>query len=254
MHGGVWIPDFGLDEQRRMTSRGVTARELVGTQINFLLFRPVRIAVREHFWSWAVFVFVITWVVGVGRYWDHPSAATWQYVGLGSVGYILILSCLIYLVVWPLRPETWDYRGVLIFVGLTSLPAVLYAVPVEKFFDLATAQQINAWFLGVVAVWRVALFVRFLLTSARLHWLVATTVVLLLLSGIVVTLSLLNLEHVVFDLMAGIRPENASPHDTAYLIVLGLAFFSLYAFPVALIAYLAAIVHRLRQRHDTVRS
>jgi len=170
----------------------------------------------------------------------------WQYIGLGSVGYILILSALIYLVVWPLRPAAWEYRGVLIFVGLTSLPAVLYAVPVEKFLDLQTAQQVNAWFLGIVAIWRVALFVRYLLTSARLHWFVATTVVVLLLSGIVVTLSLLNLEHVVFDLMAGIRPENASPHDIAYLVVLGLAFFSLYAFPLALICYLGAVVHRLR--------
>jgi hypothetical protein len=44
--------------------------------------------------------------------------------------------------------------------------------------------------------------------------------------------------------MAGIREENASPNDAAYLIVLGLAFFSLWAFPVALILYLGAVVHR----------
>jgi len=60
----------------------------------------------------------------------------------------------------------------------------------------------------------------------------------------VVTLTLLNLEHVVFDLMAGIRDEDASPNDAAYLVVLGLAFISLWAFPIALILYLAAVVHR----------
>ena len=136
----------------------------------------------------------------------------------------------------------------LIFVGLTSLPAVLYAVPVEKIVELETAQQINVWFLGVVALWRVALFIRYLLTSAKLHWFVTATVSVLLLSGIVFTLTLLNLEHVVFDLMAGIRPEDATANDSAYLVVLGLAFFSLYAFPIALIFYLGAIVHRLQRR------
>ena len=224
----------------------VPIRELVKTQFDFLLFRPVRISIQEHFWPWFVFVFLITWVVGIGRYWDHPSAETWQYLGLGSVSYIVVLSFLIYVVIWPLRPKTWEFRRVLIFVGLTSLPAALYAIPVERFVSLETAQQINAWFLGVVATWRVALFGRYLLTSARLHWFVTATVVVLLLSGIVFTLTLLNLEHVVFDLMAGIRPEDASPNDTAYLIVLGLAFFSLYAFPIALLLYLGAIVHRLQ--------
>lgn len=226
----------------------VTARELVRTQFKFLFFKPLRISLQQHFWSWFVFVLAITWAVGVGRYWDHPSAETWQYLGIGSVAYILILSSLIYLLVWPLRPKNWEYRGVLIFVGLTSLPAILYAIPVEKFFGLEIAQQINAGFLGVVAIWRVALFLRYLLTYAKLHWFVTVTVAVLLLSGIVFSLTLLNLEHVAFDLMAGIRPEDATPNDTAYVVVLGLAVFSLNAFPIALILYLGAIVHRLRIR------
>ena len=227
----------------------VTVRELVRTQVDFLLFKPVRIRPGQNFWQWFAFVFAITWAVGVGRYWDHPSARDWQYFGMGSVGYILILSALIYVVVWPLRPKHWEYQGVLIFVGLTSLPAGLYAIPVEKIVDLETAQRINAWFLGIVALWRVALCVRYLLTYAKLHWFLTITTVVLLLSGIVFTLAMLNLEHVVFDLMAGIRPEDATPNDIAYLIVFGLAFFSLYAFPVALMVYLVAIVLRLKTRH-----
>ena len=136
------------------------------------------------------------------------------------------------------------FRGVLIFVGLTSLPALLYAMPVERFVDLKAAQSINVWFLGIVAVWRVALLFRYLIASAKLHWFIVTTVAVLLLSGIVVTLTLLNLEHVVFDLMAGIREEDASPNDAAYLVVFGLAFISLWAFPIALVLYLGAVVHR----------
>jgi hypothetical protein len=219
---------------------------MLRTQFEFLVFRPIQISPQQKFWRWFAFVIVVTWLVGIGRYWDHPSAEVWQYLGVGSVAYIFCLSTLLFLIVWPLRPSNWTFRGVLIFVGLTSLPALLYAVPVERVVDLTVAQSINAWFLGIVAVWRVALLFRYLIASAKLHWFVVTIVAVLLLSGIVVTLTLLNLEHVVFDLMAGIRDENASPNDAAYLVVLGLAFISLWAFPIALILYLGAVVHRQR--------
>lgn len=229
----------------------LTLGEILRTQFAFLAFRPIQISLQQDFWRWFIFVFFSTWVAGIGRYWDHPTAEYWQYLGVGSIVYIFCLSLLLFLIVWPLRPSNWTYRGVLVFVGLTSLPALLYAIPVERVVDLKTAQSINAWFLGVVAVWRVALLIRYLITSAKLHWFIVVTVSVLLLSGIVVTLTLLNLEHVVFDLMAGIREENASPNDSAYLIVLGLAFFSLWAFPVALILYLGAVVHRQQSENGS---
>lgn len=229
----------------------LTLGEILRTQFAFLAFRPIQISLQQDFWRWFTFVFIATWVAGIGRYWDHPSAEYWQYLGVGSIAYIFCLSLLLFLIVWPLRPSNWTYRGVLVFVGLTSLPALLYAIPVERVVDLKTAQSINAWFLGVVAVWRVALLIRYLIASAKLHWFIVVTVSVLLLSGIVVTLTLLNLEHVVFDLMAGIREEDASPNDSAYLIVLGLAFFSLWAFPVALVLYLGAVVHRQQSRNGS---
>lgn len=219
---------------------------MLRTQVDFLLFRPVRISVRTEFRRWFLYVLTVTWLVGVGRYWDHPSAETWQYFGLGSVAYIFCLSALLYVVVLPLYPSNWEYRGVLIFVGLTSLPAALYAVPVERFMDLDHAQSVNAWFLGIVAAWRVALLLRYLNKSAGLGWGVILVVTVMLLSGIVVVLSILNLEHVVFDIMAGIREENAGPNDTAYEIVVMLALFSMFAFPVTLICYFAAIPLRRR--------
>ncbi len=221
-------------------------RDIFKTQLDFLLFRPARISLSRDFRPWLIYVLVVTWVVGIGRYWDHPAAAAWQYVGLGSIAYIFCLSALLFLIVWPLRPANWEFRGVLVFVGLTSLPAVLYAVPVERFLDLNTAKTVNAWFLGIVAAWRVALLLRYLLVSAKLGWIPVVIVSVLLLSGIVVTLSLLNLEHVVFDLMAGIRDEDASANDVAYVIVVTLAFSSIYAFPVALLAYVGAVVYRWR--------
>lgn len=229
----------------------LTFGEMLRTQFAFLGFRAIQVSLQRDFWRWFTFVFLVTWAAGIGRYWDHPSAEYWQYLGVGSIVYIFCLSFLLYLIVWPLRPSNWTYRGVLVFVGLTSLPALLYAIPVERFVDLDTAQTTNAWFLGVVAIWRVALLIRYLIASAELHWFIVVTVSVLLLSGIVVTLTLLNLEHVVFDLMAGIRDADASPNDSAYLIVLVLAFFSLWAFPVALVLYLGAVVHRQRSRKSS---
>ena len=207
----------------------------------FLFFRPVRIDLANSFSRWFIYILVVTWLAGVGRYWDHPSAETWQYLGLGSIAYIFVLSAVVFLVIWPLRPARWRFGNVLVFVGLTSLPALLYATPVERFTDIETAQRINAWFLGAVAAWRVALLVRFFRTYAQLGWLPIVTVTVMILSGIIAALAILNLEHVVFDLMAGIREDDVSPNDMAYKIVLGLAFVSVYLFPITLFIYLGMI-------------
>jgi hypothetical protein len=221
-------------------------QEILRTQFAFLAFRKIRPNLGEHLLAYLAYVLVVTWLVGMGRYWDHPSAQPWQYAGLGSVAYIFILSLVLYLVVLPLRPARWSYPLVLVFVGLTSLPALLYAIPVERFLPLEAAQTANAWFLGVVAAWRVALYIRFLSSGAGLGWLGTTVATLLPISAIVVSLALLNLEHVIFDLMAGIREEAASPNDTAYTVVLVLSYFAFMAFPATLVGYVVAIFLRRR--------
>lgn len=224
----------------------VLIRDVVRTQFDFLLFRSIRPDLENGYWTYFALVVGITWVVGIGRYWDHPSAELWQYAGLGSVTYIFVLATVLYLVVWPLGPRNWRYSSVLIFVGLTALPAALYAFPIEKFVALKTAQVVNAWFLGIVAIWRVALYMHFLATSAKLHWFSIAVATILPLSGIVTALALLNLEHVMFNIMGGIREAEASPYDTAYEIVILLTMFAFIAFPVTIICYVGVIVSRLR--------
>ena len=64
------------------------------------------------------------------------------------------------------------------------------------------------------------------------------------LSAIVAALALLNLEHVVFNLMSGIREGDESANDIAYTIVFTLSVFAFLAFPVTLIAYLVAIFRK----------
>ncbi len=197
--------------------------------------------------AFLIFGLICTWLAGIGRYWDNPRAQLWQHLGLGSVAYVFCLALILWLVVWPLRPRQGSYERVLTFVTLTSPPALLYAIPVERFLTLSTAQSVNAVFLGVVATWRVALLFVFLRRAAGLSRVATVVAGLLPLVAIVVALVALNLEHVIFDLMAGIRPEDRTANDQAFFVVMITAYFSLLVAPVLLVAYLWLVTRARRK-------
>jgi hypothetical protein len=211
--------------------------QIIKDQFQFLFFRQPSSSLATHWKAYLAFGFVCTWIAGIGRYWDNPKASLFQHLGLGSVTYVIFLSVLLWSLFYPLKPKRWLFRNVLIFVSLCSLPAILYAIPVERFMSLDSAQAANAWFLGIVATWRVALLFVFLKRVAGLSTFAVIVATLLPITLIVVALSLLNLEHVVFNIMAGISQEQRSVNDTAYGIVLLLSLFSIYAFPLLMIAY-----------------
>ncbi len=160
-----------------------------------------------------------------------------QYLGLGSVIYIFVLSLIIWLVLLPLKPLQWNYKNVLLFISLTSPPAILYAIPVERYMSLESAQLANVWFLAIVAIWRVLLFFKYLTNSAKLSGLCVLVATLLPLTLIVTLLTVLNLEHVVFKLMAGLEESEKSANDSAYLVLLLITYFSVMASPVLLSLY-----------------
>ena len=216
-----------------------------------LTFKRPSAALATHWTAFLVFGLMFTWLAGVGRYWDNPRADLWQHLGLGSLAYVFCLSLVLWLLILPLRPRLWSYRNVLVFVTLTSPPALLYAIPVEKWLSLGDAQTVNAWFLAVVAAWRVALLVWFLRALAGLRGWTVAVATLLPLALIVVALAALNLEHVVFQLMSGIRPEQRSSNDVAYGIVTLLAGFSFLASPVLLGIYVAMIIEAHNKRSKT---
>jgi hypothetical protein len=193
-----------------------------------------------------VFGLGATWLAGIGRYWDHPDAHLLQYAGLGSVIYVAVLSLFLWLLIWPLKPANWGYVPVLTFVTLTAPPALLYAIPVERFMELDEAQRANLWFLLIVASWRVALLLFFLRRSAQLPVFLGFVSALLPLALIVVGLAVANLEQAVFEIMGGNprNPKPGSPADDAYAIVVLLAMVSWASSPVLLIIYLSAIVKR----------
>jgi len=183
------------------------------------------------------FGILFTWLCGIGRYWDNPRADLWQYLGLGSIAYIFVLALIIWLLLLPLKPNNWSYKNVLLFISLTSPPAILYAIPVEKYMSLAAAQVANVWFLAIVAIWRVLLLLKYLSKTAKLKGLTVLVATLLPLTLIVVLLTVLNLEHVVFKVMAGLEEHEKSANDNAYFILMLITYFSVLASPVLLSLY-----------------
>lgn len=189
-----------------------------------------------------------TWLVGMGRYWDDPGAKVLQHLGLGSVIYIFVLALFIWVILIPYRIEKWSYFTVLTFIGLTSFPAIFYAIPVEKFLSIETANTINVWFLAVVAAWRLALLYYFLKNFTKLHTRDIITVTLMPMCIIISILTLLNLHRVVFNIMGGVR--NPTPHDSSYFVLMFLTGISLILSIPLLIAYGVGIYKRRKSLKD----
>lgn len=112
--------------------------------------------------------------------------------------------------------------------------------------SLPSAQLANVWFLAIVAIWRVALLVKFLMSAARLSGLCVLVATLLPLTLIVTSLAALNLEHVVFKLMAGLEEHEKSANDSAYFILLLITYFSVITSPILLGLY-GWLIYKRRQ-------
>jgi hypothetical protein len=187
---------------------------------------------------------LLTWAVGIGRYWDNPRVSTLQHSGLGSVAYVFVLSTFLWLLGLGLRPDNWRLSKVLTFVSLTAPPGLLYALPVEKLLSPSSARTANLWFLAIVATWRVVLYAQLLRRYARLPTGPMVVQLLLPLTLIVSALTLLNLERAVFNVMGGI--EETTSADTAYFVLVLLTGASAWVFPFLFIVYVVYAVQRRR--------
>ncbi len=223
---------------------------MLSQQLRLLAFLPARPNISaDQNWYLSLAVFG-SWLAGIGRYWDHPNAHWWQYAGLGSVVYIGVLALFLWAIAKPLKPQNWSYLSVFVFVGLTAPPAMLYAIPVERFVPLSTAAAINVWFLAIVATWRVALYGVFLRRVAKLNWFPWLVALLLPLVVIVGSLAMLNLEQAVFSIMGGLDRDPTAA-DQSYRVIVLLTFFSAMAAPVLFIGYLVAC-YRAQKTHQVV--
>lgn len=189
-----------------------------------------------------------TWIVGMGRYWDDANANLLQHLGLGSVIYIFVLSAFIWLILLLYKIEKWSYKTVLTFIALTSFPAIFYAIPVERFFSITTANSMNVWFLAIVAIWRLCLLYYFLKQFTQLSTGNIVTVTFMPICLIISVLTILNLHNVVFEIMGGIR--NPSPHDSSYLVLMMLTGISMILAIPLLIAYAVGIYYSRKKKNN----
>ena len=218
---------------------------LVRDAVRLLTFRLTPDEFAEFDNRHLAFGLFCTWLVGVGRWWDDPGANILQHLGLGSIVYIFVLALVLCLVTEPLEPQNWSYKQVLTLVSLTSPPAILYAIPVERFTELSVARELNVWFLAVVALWRLSLLLFFLKRIAGLSAFASVVVALLPIIAIITTLTFLNLERAAFDTMGGLR-QTGTANDSAYGILFGLTIISVLLFVPIVFSY--AVLVALRKR------
>jgi len=211
-------------------------------ETRFLSFRTPSAAVHERRGAYLVLGLFVTWLAGVGRYWDSADALVWQQLGLSSLMYVFLLALVIWAAVLPLSARHWSYRNVLLFLTLTAPPALLYAIPVDQFLPLDAARAVNSAFLAIVAAWRVALLFVFLKRVAGLGGFTVAVAALTPLALVVDGISLMNLQHVVYANMVGTRVEDLGAGADVAVAVCRMAWLLT---PLLLAGYALRVAMRL---------
>lgn len=192
-----------------------------------------------------------TWIVGIGRTWDDPTAPLLRRTGIGSLAYVVFLALVLWAVAAPLqrsRAHRLRLARVLTFVTLTAPPAALYAIPVERFTSIDAAIRMNLAFLALVAGWRVALLFSFLRRGAGLSPLAMITAALLPLAAIVLALVRLGHADHVMQIMGGLRERHAEEGVATALFLL--SALSIVATPVLALAWIGLAIHAHRARRS----
>lgn len=194
----------------------------------------------ERFGSRHFFLgFLTTWAVGIARNWDYPQAEPFAKAGLPSLAYIFLLSLLLFAFAWRVSYEPQNYWKFLTVVSMTAAPGLIYGIPVEMFLSTTGAQNANLVFLGIVALWRVALMVHFLFVAAGNTILTTMAVLLTPLSIMIVCLISTGRAGYIMDIMGGFRSDKASPMRAVDETI---AFLGCLAWPVGLAGILVLAV------------
>lgn len=204
----------------------------------FIFFRSNTQELAEFDKRYLVLGLLLVWLAGVGRHWDDAEASMLQASGIGSIVYVLFLSGYLWLFLLPLKPVGCRDWQILTVVCMTAPPAFLYAIPIERWMNLEMSHVVNLTILGIVAVWRVALFLFYLIRGAKLHWWHSLVGVLLPLSIIVIIAGVLALAASITDGMAGTRAPQSNPVRSVAEIM---GTLSAFAFIPLLTAYIYSI-------------
>lgn len=180
---------------------------------------------------------LLCWLAGIGRFWAAPHLPWYQHLGLGSVLYPFLLAIPVAILTRPFaRWAAIPYLHIVTFIALTGPIALLYAPISPDWLGVEGASVTRALALATVSTWRVALLLYFCMRLAGLSLWETLAAVALLLTGIVVSLTALNLEQVVFNLMGGRSARTVS--DDSFGLLLGLSALSILALPISFLTYL----------------
>lgn len=211
-----------------------------------LLFRIDAERIKRFGWAHLALGLIFTWIVGIGRWYDDEKAIDLQQLGVGSLLYVFVLA----LVIWIFgkgiaNRRNWRYFTVLVYVTLTAPPAIIYALPVEKFFELDIAVKINLWFLAFVAAWRVALLVRLYAVLGEMNRLQTAICATLPVSLIIFIISSAGFANQIVNAMGGLRKDE--PQNVDFLTrISGTAF--LLSIAVGTTAFILWIAEQVKAR------
>lgn len=202
-----------------------------------LTFRATRGDIKDDVWPLLLIGVLLTWAVGYGRWWDDPRDLPYfARMGYGSVLYVFVLSAILWIVSYPVAKERVGFGHVLAFVAATSLPGIVYALPVEAISASGTASAYNVAALIFVSTYRVALLVWFFRKILEMRLWPAIVATFLPISCITAVISLADLGHKILNMMGGFR-GNVS-QTAAEAVVLAIGYTSFCLAPFLLVAYI----------------
>lgn len=216
-------------------------RSLLGIIFRVLRFRASREDLAKGGLPLVAVGMAITWLVGIGRWWDDPRTLEW-YVrwGFGSLLYVGCLSLVLFALAAPLsrRASPDDFRVTLSFVTASALPGIVYAIPIELIAGPSAASAYNVAALIFVSLYRLALLYWFFYSVLGLPdqaWILTSLPV----AAIVAVVSMMNMGPMVVDIMGGFR--ETMPKSEAESIVEALGCISFIVTPILIILYLGQV-------------
>lgn len=198
-----------------------------------------------------LFGLALCWLAGIGRFWAASHMPWYGRIGVGSLLYPFVFALPLALLTWPLAGR-WQYRQLVTFIALTGPLAFLYAPLAPPVLGVEWASITRFGALALVSLWRVCLLFLLLRRYLALPTWMALPTGSLLLTGIVSSLTFLNLERAVFAMMGPAVARTMSDDSYAFLFLLGA--LSVVLLPVFLIWYFCAIYGAVGQRADRLES
>lgn len=234
-------------------------REDIQIWVRFLTFRSREEDFFEARWSLLILAILGTWIVGIGRWVTDRDALAIQRTGIGSIAYIVALSTALYVMLWFVSNRKTRYLDMLVVVGMTSPPALVYAIPVERWFTPEVSAGLHAAALAFVSIYRVSLLIFYLVRSRRYDISGAVFGFLLLLSCILLWLFLSGKTGITFTGMGGIERADPEIAEDVANAINALGCFPCLVAPLAGVFYMISVAsnwppgglpHRARKQNS----